>query len=158
MTITIRPMRIGEEGLVAAMIAALTAEVEPDFKPRISAANLAADSDIAKVMIAELDGHLVGTCIYVLTYSSWRGGRGVYICDLYIAPEARDKKLGVKLLHATIADAARLGAIFVKLEVQEENRGAARFYQRLGFTLKSNDGLYVLEPEVFSHFLKEDKS
>ena len=89
-----------------------------------------------------------------MTYSSWRGCRGIYISDLYVMPFARGKQVGEKLLIGTVREAHKLGAGFIKLEVDETNDGAARFYERLGFTHKSQDRIFILEPDAFASLAK----
>jgi ribosomal protein S18 acetylase RimI-like enzyme len=42
------------------------------------------------------------------------------------------------------------GAEFIKLEVDETNAGAQRFYARLGFVKKTEDRLHVLEQDKFT--------
>lgn len=152
MTVVIRPMGSGEETDVVNMVQALTSIVEPGYLIKMTPENLHADADIALVMIAETKGQLVGAGIYNMTYSSWRGGRGVYVCDLFVLPETRNQNIGLQLLHAIAKDGAARGGGFIKLEVQDDNLGAAKFYNRIGFRFKSNDGTYILEPEQFKTF------
>ncbi len=152
MSIVVRPMAKGEESEVVQMVQALTSIVEPGYLIKMTPDNLRADADIALVMIAETVGQLVGAGIYNMTYSSWRGIRGVYVCDLFVLPESRNQNIGLKLLHAIARDGAARGGGFIKLEVQDNNFGAAKFYTRIGFRFKSNDGTYILEPDQFNIF------
>ena len=39
--------------------------------------------------VAEHDGHVVGTALWFLSFSTWRGVQGVYLEDLYVRPERR---------------------------------------------------------------------
>lgn len=152
MSVVIRSMLEGEENAVVDMVQALTTIVEPGYRIKMTPENLRADSDIALVMIAENNGHLVGAGIYNMTYSSWRGTRGIYVCDLFVLPETRNQNIGLKLLHAIARDGKARGGGFIKLEVQEDNIGAAKFYDRIGFRHKENDGTYILEPSRFTNF------
>ena len=70
--------------------------------------------------------------------------------------------LGCKLLHKAVAllrcqaqRFARRGATFIKLEVDETNTGAERFYNRLGFGKKTEDRLHILEQDKFKTFVSK---
>ena len=45
------------------------------------------------------------------------------------------------------------GATFIKLEVDETNTGAERFYARLGFNKKTEDRLHILEQDKLETFI-----
>jgi ribosomal protein S18 acetylase RimI-like enzyme len=55
--------------------------------------------------------------------------------------------VGLELLRCCARRFAKRGAEFIKLEVDETNTGAERFYARLGFTKKAEDRLHVLEQD-----------
>ena len=55
-----------------------------------------------------------------------------------------------KLLGCSARRFARRGAEFIKLEVDETNASAQRFYARLGFAKKTEDRLHVLEQDKFT--------
>jgi ribosomal protein S18 acetylase RimI-like enzyme len=67
-------------------------------------------------------------------FSTVRGGAGLYVSDLWVAPEARSAGLGHRLLKAAEARAAEAwGAGFLRLTVYDDNPRARAFYDRLGF-------------------------
>ena len=88
-----------------------------------------------------------------MTYSTWRGARGLYVVDLYVEPETRGRGVGELLLRLSARRAAARGAQFIKLEVDETNAGAERFYQRLGFSKKTEDRLHILEQDRLKDFI-----
>ena len=45
--------------------------------------------DLVDVVVAEDDGHLLGACLGLMTFSTWRGARGLYVVDLFVLPQAR---------------------------------------------------------------------
>src|SRR5689334_15212161 len=53
---------------------------------------------VAYGLIATVDGAPVGFAIYVFNYSTWLGRPGLYLEDLYVAPEARGAGVGRALL------------------------------------------------------------
>ena len=68
-------------------------------------------------------------------------------------PEARGRNVGLELLRCQARRFAARGATFIKLEVDETNTGAERFYARLGFNKKAEDRLHILEQDRLSEFL-----
>ena len=73
--------------------------------------------------------------------------------DLFVLPEARGRNVGLDLLRCPARRFAARGAQFIKLEVDETNTGAERFYARLGFTKKTEDRLHILEQDKFTNFI-----
>ena len=82
-----------------------------------------------------------------MTFSTWRGAKGLYIVDLFVSGRARNRGVGLELLKESARRAMARGARFIKLEVDHVNDGAARFYERLGFARRDEDQLFVLEEE-----------
>jgi ribosomal protein S18 acetylase RimI-like enzyme len=154
MSLTIRPMQRGEEDEAARLICKMPKDIGLDFVPLLTGDSLRANSDVAKVTIAEEAGSMLGVCLWTLAFSSWRGAKGIYISDLYVQPEARGRKIGEALLQEVVKQADQVGAKYVKMEVDENNLGAQRFYERLGFVNKPEDRFYVLEPAEFAKMAK----
>lgn len=154
MSIGIRPMRPGEEDAVVTMLRQLPKDLGLAVMPKVTGESLRDAEGLARVTVAENSGLLVGCCLWVMTYSSWRGAKGIYISDIYVMEHARDQKVGDKLLHRVARDAQALGASFIKLEVDVGNSKARAFYERRGFKHKADDQLLILEPEEFIAFAK----
>jgi ribosomal protein S18 acetylase RimI-like enzyme len=87
-----------------------------------------------------------------MTFSTWRGAPGLYVVDLFVLPEARGRNVGLDLLRCSARRFAKRGARFIKLEVDETNHGAERFYARLGFVKKTEDRLHILEQDGLQKF------
>lgn len=154
MSIGIRPMREGEEGAVVTMLRQLPKDLGLAVTPQVTGESLRQADGLACVTVAENSGLLVGCCLWVMTYSSWRGAKGIYISDIYVMEHARDQKVGDKLLRGVAREAQSLGASFIKLEVDATNSKARAFYERRGFKHKADDQLLVLEPEQFTAYAK----
>lgn len=149
MSVGIRPMRDGEEDAVAVLIRQLPKDLGLDTVPKMTGQNLRDAKGLAHVTVADGAGLILGVCLWTMTYSSWRGCPGIYISDLYVLQPARGRKIGEKLLRGTLRESLKLGARFVKMEVEVDNAAAARFYERLGLKHKSNDRVFILEPDKF---------
>ena len=87
-------------------------------------------SPYAKALVAESGGKAVGYALLALTYSQEAGGRVVWIDEVYVRPEARGLGAGSALIKETLA---RYPAARCRLELEPDNDGARRLYERLGF-------------------------
>jgi ribosomal protein S18 acetylase RimI-like enzyme len=154
MTLTIRPMREEDAPHVVAMVHGLARDTGPDVIPKLSPESLIAQRDLIDVTIAEDAGAILGACLTLLTYSTWRDAKGLYVVDLFIDGKARNRGIGLKLLREAARRGRARGARFIKLEVYHTNEGAARFYERLGFIRNDKDGLFVLESENLDALLE----
>ena len=153
MSLAIRPMRVEEADAVAAMVHGLAVHIGTDFVPALTGERLRAASDLIDVVVADDGGRLIGACLGLMTFSTWRGAPGLYVVDLFVLPEARGRNVGLDLLRCQAQRFAARGARFIKLEVDETNTGAERFYARLGFNKKSEDRLHILEQDRFVDFV-----
>ena len=76
----------------------------------------------------------------------WRIADQAHINNLAVRPELRGRGLGLQMLEAVVAEARRLGAESLALEVRRSNVAAQRLYKRAGFR---EDGLrksYYTQP------------
>lgn len=153
MTIIIRPMREGEAEQVAQMVHAIAEYVGSSTVPKLTGAKLMNAADLIDTAVAEEAGQLLGACLGLMTYSTWRACRGLYVVDLFVTPDARGRHLGRDLLRFQARRFAERGARFLKLEVDESNVRAEAFYARLGFVKKAEDRLHVLEQDEFNNFV-----
>jgi len=144
-TLIIRPMREDDAPNVVAMVHGLARDTGSDVVPKLTPESLIAARDLIDVTIAEDDGGILGACLTLLTYSTWRDAKGLYVVDLFIDGKARNRGIGLKLLREAGRRGRAKGARFIKLEVYHTNEGAARFYERLGFVRNDKDRLFVLE-------------
>lgn len=153
MSVVIRSMEDNEADAVAQMVRELARDQGSDVIPKLTAAKLLAGRDLIDVVVAQEEAKLLGACLWLMTYSTWRARKGIYIVDLYVASEARNRRIGAKLMaEATTRGKAR-GARFIKLEVYPGNTGAARFYERHGFT-RMDDRLYILEGDLLDQLIE----
>jgi ribosomal protein S18 acetylase RimI-like enzyme len=147
MKLALRAMRPEEADAVAGMVRGLAEHIGTGFVPKLTGEKLARARDLIDIVVAEEDGRLIGACLGLMTFSTWRGAPGLYVVDLFVKPEARGRNVGLELLACCARRFAKRGAEFIKLEVDETNTGAERFYARLGFTKKAEDRLHVLEQD-----------
>jgi ribosomal protein S18 acetylase RimI-like enzyme len=155
MRLAIRPMRDDDAPQVVAMVKGLARDTGAGVIPRLTAENLIASRDLIDVTVAEDEAGILGACLALLTYSTWRDAKGLYVVDLFVDARARNGGIGLRLLREAARCGRAKGARFIKLEVDRTNAGAERFYERLGFVRNDKDRLFVLEDEKVRDFLKQ---
>jgi GNAT superfamily N-acetyltransferase len=84
----------------------------------------------AIVLVACLDGEIVGLCTAYEDIDSVRFGRGVWVEDLAVHPEHRSAGIGKLLLDEAKGWARERGATRLRLESSEARTDAHRFYDR----------------------------
>ena len=86
----------------------------------------------AYALVAEADGAVVGFALYFRNFSTWEGVHGIYLEDLYVAPEQRGLGLGKALLVALAEIAVERGYARLEWAVLNWNQPAIDFYTSLG--------------------------
>jgi GNAT superfamily N-acetyltransferase len=95
-----------------------------------SALRRAISSEAAAVLIAMVDGQLVGLCTAYENPESVRFGRRVRVEELAVHPEHRSRRIGKRLLNEAKRWAQSRGAARLQLDSSELRVDAHRFYER----------------------------
>ena len=85
-----------------------------------------------KGYIFEMDGSPCGFALLSKTFSQEAGGLSVTIEEIYIEPEFRGKGLGTSFFEFLKRE---IPAMRFRIEVEDDNDGAKRLYERMGFEL-----------------------
>lgn len=107
-------------------------------------------------IVAERGGSLIGYSLFFPYFSSFRGERGLYVDDLYLAPAARSGGLGKRMLAAVAKRAMERGFERIDFLVHEGNRAAIEFYQRLGATHNEGEQHFKIAGEAFKTLAELD--
>jgi GNAT superfamily N-acetyltransferase len=87
----------------------------------------------AYALVAETDeGAVVGFALYFLNFSTWEGVHGIYLEDLFVAPEHRGTGLGKALLQSLAAIAVDRGYARFEWSVLNWNQPSIDFYTAMG--------------------------
>ncbi|MEA3540446.1 MAG: GNAT family N-acetyltransferase [Pseudomonadota bacterium] len=86
----------------------------------------------AEVLIAEDDGAPLGFALFFHNFSTFEGRPGIYLEDLFVAPEARGKGAGKALLARLAALAIERDCARLEWAVLNWNTPAIDFYRSLG--------------------------
>lgn len=89
----------------------------------------------SEFLVVEEEGRPVGR-FYVARWAA-----EIRIIDIALIPEARGRGIGESLLRGLLAEARELGKP-VTIHVERQNR-ALRLYERLGFGLEEDKGVYL---------------
>lgn len=82
--------------------------------------------------LGEYEGRAVGYAFVFETYSSFLALPTLYLEDLFVLPEFRNKKVGYALFTAMVGEAHRRGCGRMEWAVLDWNQNAIDFYRRLG--------------------------
>ena len=83
-------------------------------------------------LICEQDGQAIGFAVYFFNYSTWQGRNGLYLEDLYVAPDARGVGAGKALLGRLAQIAVERDCGRFEWSVLDWNTPAIAFYDSLG--------------------------
>jgi hypothetical protein len=105
------------------------------------------------VEVAELDGEIIGICTWVMSFSTWRGVRGMYVADHYALPNLKQKEVAHNLLLLAAISAASEGAHFIRTEVDITHQSNEELYAELGFWTQTRHVVHFLEPAQFEQLI-----
>lgn len=103
-----------------------------------------ADGD-AVLLVADVDGTLVGFAQCYPTWSSLSLARAWVLNDLYVDASARGAGAGRALVRGVLAAARAAGAVSVTLETATTNRTAQALYVAEGFTRDDEFWVYATD-------------
>jgi GNAT superfamily N-acetyltransferase len=115
---------------------------EADFKPDYEAqsrglARIISSPDVGLIVVARLDGQVVGMVNLLYTVSTALGERVALLEDMVVSPSFRGAGVGSKLLHQAIELARLNGCKRITLLTDRANESAQRFYQQHGFSFSA---------------------
>lgn len=82
--------------------------------------------------VADVDGVVVGFALWFRNFSTWRGRYGIYLEDLFVAPEHRGSGIGKALLAALARECVAEGYARLEWWVLNWNTPSIDFYRSLG--------------------------
>jgi len=82
--------------------------------------------------VAVVDGTVAGMAIWYVSFSTWRGGAGIWLEDLFVLPEHRGSGLGKRLLATLAAVCSERGYGRLEWWVLKWNTPSIGFYDSIG--------------------------
>lgn len=131
MTYTIRNANVNDLRAIYALVIELAIyENEPDaVKATLKDYEENFNAQVFQSLVAELDGKIIGACIYYITWSTWKG-RVVYLEDFVVTKAYRKKGIGQLLFNQFLVEAKEMNATMVKWQVLDWNEPAIQFYKK----------------------------
>jgi GNAT superfamily N-acetyltransferase len=112
----------------------------PDLGPYAAALAEIEATDGNELLVAEVDGTVVGVCqLIVFRHFQSSGGRCAEIESMHVHPDWRSHGVGGELVEAAVARASAAGCYRVQLTSNKAREEAHRFYRRHGF-VASHEG------------------
>ena len=135
-TITIRPAGRDDVPLVLQFIRDLARYERLEHEVCASEAELAealfGERRYAEVVFACSGGAPVGFALFFHNFSTFKGRPGIYLEDLYVAPQMRGKGIGRKLLERLARTALERRCARLEWAVLDWNEPSIAFYESLG--------------------------
>jgi GNAT superfamily N-acetyltransferase len=100
--------------------------------------------------VAEVDGEVVGFTLWFLSFSTFRGGHGIYLEDLFVRPDRRGTGLGRALLTELAEECVRRGYARLEWAVLEWNEPAIGFYTSLGAVPRGGWSVFRLTDDALT--------
>ena len=102
-------------------------------------------------LLAKCENESIGLCLYFYTFSSWMGAPGIFIQDLFVTEKYRKLDIGKKLLHEVVAQNEQQEITHILLNVDHNNTEAKKFYEKLGFSYRTEEHNYFIETAVLKN-------
>ena len=133
----VRPARESDVGRIRELILDLATYERAADQVKVTPAQLRkalfGPQPAVSALVAETsDAEVVGFALYFLSFSTWEGVPGIYLEDLYVAPDARGTGLGKALLQALAALAVARGYPRFEWSVLNWNQPSIDFYEAVG--------------------------
>jgi GNAT superfamily N-acetyltransferase len=104
-----------------------------DLTPYLAALLEITDS-AGDLLVAEVDGKVVGVCqLIVFRHFQSKGGLCAELESMHVHPDWRGEGIGRQLLKAAVDRARQLGCYRLQLTSNNERPDAHRFYESMGF-------------------------
>ena len=79
------------------------------------------------------------------------GAPGIFIQDLFVTKKYRKLDIGKKLLHEVVAQNEQQEITHILLNVDHNNTEAKKFYEKLGFSYRTEEHNYFIETAVLKN-------
>jgi ribosomal protein S18 acetylase RimI-like enzyme len=136
----IRIAQLGDEIAIHQLIIELAVfEKEPNAvinTPEKLAVDLFKDK-VCHAFVAEIDEQIVGFALYYFSYSTWKG-RALYLEDIYIKEDFRNRKIGNSLFDKVVEESKKANVKRMDWQVLNWNEPAILFYKKKEAILDSD--------------------
>lgn len=103
-----------------------------------------------RALIAEWEKQPAGYALFFDYYSTFRGGSGIFLEDIYVPQQFRSKGIGKALFAHLAAIALREHRVGIMFNVLDWNRKAIDFYRGMGATFLDDWKTVCLEKDTLN--------
>ena len=153
---TIRPATPGDVPVLFELIKAL-AEYEKlshavTGNAETLKAHLFGEKPYAEALIAEYESQAVGYALFFYNYSTFLTKPGIYLEDLFVLPEYRDRGIGKALIKSVGKIAIERNCGRLEWSVLDWNEPAIAFYENLGASVLPEWRICRVTEDSLTHF------
>jgi GNAT superfamily N-acetyltransferase len=102
----------------------------------------------AHALIAEVDSHPVGYCVYYFTFSTFMGLPSLYLEDLYVKPAYRSQGIGTSFFNKLANIATQKNCERIDFTCLKWNTNSLNYYLSLGATVMDQWHLVRMEKDA----------
>jgi GNAT superfamily N-acetyltransferase len=153
-TVSIRQATPEDAAAVLALVTALAVyEKEADkVKMTVDGARAALAAGHLHALLGFVEERPVAMALYFFNFSSWTGKRGLFLEDLFVAPELRGTGVGMDLLKRLARLAVSMDCGRMEWNVLDWNEPAKGFYASFGTRHAAGWETWRLEGEALQAF------
>ncbi|MGY1769667.1 N-acetyltransferase family protein [Blastococcus sp. SYSU D00813] len=104
------------------------------------------------------DGVVVGTALWFLNFSTWRGTHGIHLEDLYVQPQHRGSGLGRELLRTLAEVCVQRGYDRLEWSVLDWNTPSIDFYKAAGAVPMDEWTVFRLTDDALTGFAADRRA
>lgn len=156
-------LRLAEERDLETLLALIRRKAEFDGCPEAVQATpdrlrraLFDSPALASVLFAEHGGQAVGFASYYATFSSFLGLPGIWLDDLFVLPEYRNRAVGTALFRRLAEIARDSGCGRIEWTVAVANDPAIAFYRKHGAVLQESTRVCRLTAEGIARLARAE--
>ena len=159
---TVRPIRPDDVPVVVGLVRELAEYEKAPHEARMTEDQLStalfSDSPQLFGHVAVAGGQVVGTALWFLTFSTWRGTHGIHLEDLYVQPRHRGSGLGRELLRRLADLCVQRGYHRLEWSVLDWNTPSIEFYESAGAVPMDEWTVFRLTDDALATFAADRRS
>ncbi len=110
--------------------------------------DLFGEKPLAFIILAEVDGDIIGLATYHFIYSTFLAKPGIWLDDLYVKAEYRNHQVGQALMLSLCQIGKEKGCGRIDWTVAVTNKRGIKFYERIGAKINNKIKLCRLDSQA----------